>query len=175
MQHHAHAHPGADVRRAGREIAEPFVEGVGDLRFDEVVDLVDLLPGGVQIESRLEHLNPEVILLVHHQADLLVVVDCDEVSDSQFESEWLDPLIGGNPRADSSERWLEQARGGTIVLRSVEKMTDRKQSALFRHFDIHYGSQRGRHSALGGSQVQLQLSVRSRSPRLDVYWFFPAK
>jgi len=77
----------------------------------------------------------------------LVVVDCDEVSDSQFESEMLDASIGGNPDAASSERWLAQARGGTIVLRSVEKMTDRKQSALFRHLDLHYGGQRGQHSA----------------------------
>ena len=38
MQHDADAHPGADVGRAGGQIAELIVEGVGDLLFDQVVD-----------------------------------------------------------------------------------------------------------------------------------------
>ena len=46
VQHHAHAHAGADVGGAGGQIAELVVEGVGDLVLDQVVDAVDLLPGG---------------------------------------------------------------------------------------------------------------------------------
>ena len=38
VQHHAHAHAGADVRGAGGQIAEAVVKGVGDAGFDQVVD-----------------------------------------------------------------------------------------------------------------------------------------
>src|SRR5262249_33080397 len=51
VQHHAHAHASADVRGAGREIAELFVEGVGDLFFHQIVDAVDRFPGVCQIQA----------------------------------------------------------------------------------------------------------------------------
>ena len=41
----------------------------------EVVELVDLLPGGAEIEAALEHLDPQMILFVDHHAHLLALVD----------------------------------------------------------------------------------------------------
>ena len=75
VQHHAHAHAGADVRRAGGQVAEAVAEGVGDAGFDQVVELVDLLPGGAEVEPALHDLDPQVILFVDHHADLLARVD----------------------------------------------------------------------------------------------------
>ena len=75
VQHHAHAHARAHVGRAGGEIAEPFVEGVGHLLLDQVVDAVDLFPDAAQVQAALHHLDPQVVLLVDHQAELLAAVD----------------------------------------------------------------------------------------------------
>ena len=77
MEHHAHADAGADVRRAGGEIAEAVAVGVGDAGFDQVVELVDLLPGRVEVEAAVEHLDPQVVLFVDHHADLLARIDGD--------------------------------------------------------------------------------------------------
>ena len=68
VQHHAHPHARADVRGTGGEIAQEFAVGVGHSVFDQVVQLVDLLPGRCQIQSALHHLDPQVILLVDHYA-----------------------------------------------------------------------------------------------------------
>ena len=73
VQHHAHPHAGADVRGAGREVAEPLVEGVGDLLLDQVVELVDLLPRRGQVEAALHHLDPQMVLFVDHHAELLAL------------------------------------------------------------------------------------------------------
>ena len=75
VQHHADAHAGADVGRAGGQIAQPLVEGVGDLLLDQVVDAVDLLPDALQVQPALHHLDPQVVLLVDHQAELFAAVD----------------------------------------------------------------------------------------------------
>ncbi len=40
-----------------------------------VVDAVDLLPDAVQVEAALHDLDPQVVFLVDHQAELLVPVD----------------------------------------------------------------------------------------------------
>lgn len=66
----------------------------------------------------------------------IVIVDCSAVSDSVFETEWTGPVHGGRLG------WLQQAAGGTLVIRSLEKMTMRKQSALFRHLDSLSGRAR---------------------------------
>ena len=75
VEHHAHAQAGADVRGAGGEVAEAVVVGVGDAGFDQVVELVDLLPGRAEIEAALEDLDPQVVLFVDHHAHLLALVD----------------------------------------------------------------------------------------------------
>ena len=61
----------------------------------------------------------------------LVVVDCSEAADAVFESELLD-WEDGKPL---SHGWIQTAHGGTLLIRSIEKMTARKQSALFRYLD----------------------------------------
>ena len=52
MEHDADADAGADVRGAGGEVAEAVVVGVGDAGFDQVVELVDLFPGGSRDRGR---------------------------------------------------------------------------------------------------------------------------
>ena len=75
VQHHAHPHARADVGRAGGQVAELLVEGVGDVLLDEVVDAVDLLPDALQVQAALHDLHAEVVFLVDHQAELLAAVD----------------------------------------------------------------------------------------------------
>ena len=75
VQHHAHAHAGAHVRGAGGQIAQLGMEGERHLVGDQRVDAVDLLPGVLQIEPAVHHLDPQVVFLVDHQADLLAAVD----------------------------------------------------------------------------------------------------
>ena len=77
VQHHAHPHAGADVGRAGGQIAQPLVEGVGDLLLDGVVDAVDLFPDALQVEAALQDLDPQMVFLVDHEAECLVLVDGD--------------------------------------------------------------------------------------------------
>jgi DNA-binding NtrC family response regulator len=65
-----------------------------------------------------------------------VIVDCADVSDAAFESEWVGGLTdtpGAHTKAVHG--WLKRAEGGTIFIRGLERMTLRKQSALFRHLD----------------------------------------
>lgn len=66
----------------------------------------------------------------------LVVVDCSEAADAVFESELLD-WQDGKPL---SLGWIQKANGGTLLIRSIEKMTARKQSALFRYLDARQGA-----------------------------------
>ena len=69
VQHHADADAGADVRRAGGEVAELFAEGEADALLELVVDAVDLVPAFVERQPAAEDLDPQVVLLVDHQAD----------------------------------------------------------------------------------------------------------
>ena len=75
VKHHADAHSGADVGRAGGQVSEGLVVSVGDLLFDQVVDPVDSIPGRFEVEPALHHLDPQVILFVDHQAEFLVAAD----------------------------------------------------------------------------------------------------
>ena len=77
MEHDAGAHAGADVRRTCRQIAEFFTEGVTQLLLQQVVDLVDVLPGFVQGQATAQHLKPKLIFLVDHEADRLALVEGD--------------------------------------------------------------------------------------------------
>ena len=75
VQHHADADAGADVRGTGRQEAEPRMEREIDLLGNQVVDLVNVLPGVDQVQAAVHHLDPQMIFLIDHQADLLVTVD----------------------------------------------------------------------------------------------------
>ena len=66
----------------------------------------------------------------------LVVADCAAISDTVFESELLDWQDGDRAHLG----WVHNAHGGTLVIRSIEKMTARKQSALFRYLDARTGA-----------------------------------
>jgi DNA-binding NtrC family response regulator len=74
----------------------------------------------------------------------LIVLDCCEISDSTFEAEWLDPMMDvASPGCSTHDGWLRTAHGGTIHIRSLDKMTSRKQAALFRHLDARHGAGAG--------------------------------
>ena len=77
VEHDAGAHPGADVGRAGGEVAELVVEGVGQAGFEGVVEPVDDLPGVVEGQPAAQDLQAQVVLLVDHDADRLAGVEGD--------------------------------------------------------------------------------------------------
>ncbi len=43
--------------------------------FDQVIDAVDLLPGRVQVQTALHHLDPQMVFLIDHQAEFLTGVN----------------------------------------------------------------------------------------------------
>src|SRR4051794_20123141 len=51
------------------------MKSVRNLLADEVIDPVDLLPDGVEVEAAVHDLHPQMIFLIDHQADLLLHVD----------------------------------------------------------------------------------------------------
>ena len=75
VEHHADADPGADVRRAGRQIAELRAEGIGELLLEPVVEMVDGIPDLGEPEAREHELDAEVVLLVDHDRDVLQRAD----------------------------------------------------------------------------------------------------
>lgn len=71
----------------------------------------------------------------------LIVLDCGEISDSTFEAEWLHPVMDLTSTDCSTHAgWLRAAEGGTIHIRSLEKMTSRQQEALFRYLDARHAA-----------------------------------
>ena len=77
VDHHRHAHAGADVCGAGGEVAPLGAEGelepLGELR----VEGVYLVPRLREAKSRAKHLHAEVVLLVDHDGQPLVVAHRD--------------------------------------------------------------------------------------------------
>ena len=70
MEHHADADAGADVGRAGGQVAELGAEGVGELLFELVVELVDRVPDLGEAKAREHELDAEMVLLVDHDGDV---------------------------------------------------------------------------------------------------------
>ena len=60
------------------------MKGERHLLGDERIELIDLLPGVFQVESAVHHLDPQMIFLVDHQADLFVAVDRDAAGSLAF-------------------------------------------------------------------------------------------
>ncbi len=68
-----------------------------------------------------------------------VPIDCGDVSDSAFEAEWLGGFADAPVTpASAVNGWLKQAEGGTVFLHRLERMTLRKQAALFRYLDARH-------------------------------------
>ena len=79
--HHGRGpHSGSEVGRARREVAEVRGEGVVEGILERAVELVDRRPGLLQLKARPEHLDPEVVLLVDHDRNRLVLADDDAAS-----------------------------------------------------------------------------------------------
>lgn len=84
MEHHAHAHARPHIGRASRQVAERFVEGIGYLLFDQIVDAGYLLPGPFEVQAAVHYLDTEVVLFVDHQAVSLMSVDGHRASSGAF-------------------------------------------------------------------------------------------
>jgi len=66
VHHGRGAHTGAQVGRAGGEIAERRGERIVQFLLEFRVDRVDGIPGLLQLKAGPHHLNPQVILFVDH-------------------------------------------------------------------------------------------------------------
>ena len=75
MQHDADANTGSEIRRAGGQIAEPLVKGERQLMFQRIVEPIDPIPNRRKTEPGGHRLNPQMVLLVDHDAEILVAVD----------------------------------------------------------------------------------------------------
>ncbi len=80
MQHGRGPHAGADVGRAGGQITEPRVVGEIELRLERAVDLVDELERALQLETGANRLHPQVVFLVHHDAQRLAAIHDDRAA-----------------------------------------------------------------------------------------------
>ena len=67
MQHDRHADSRSHIGGADGQIAELLVEGEGEGLTQQIVNVIDLLPGSVELQSAPQDLNTKVILLVDHQ------------------------------------------------------------------------------------------------------------
>ena len=70
MQHHADPDAGADVGRAGGQVAELRAECEGELFFELVVQVVDGVPDFAQAKPGEHELDAEVVFLVDHDGDV---------------------------------------------------------------------------------------------------------
>ena len=70
VEHDADANAGADVGRAGGQVAELGAEGVGQLFLELVVELVDRVPDFREPEARKHELDAEMVFLVDHDGDV---------------------------------------------------------------------------------------------------------
>ena len=75
VQHRAHANAGAQVGGAGGEIAAFFRVGKIEAMLELGVKLVDGGPGVADLQPRQQRLHAEVIFLVDHHADALVLTE----------------------------------------------------------------------------------------------------
>src|SRR5262249_35247414 len=75
VEHYADAKAGADVRGTGRQVAETIVVCVRNAGFDQVVELVDLLPSGTKVQAAFEDLDAQMVLFVDHDACLLALIE----------------------------------------------------------------------------------------------------
>jgi hypothetical protein len=75
VEHDADTDAGADIGRAGGQVAEARVEAVVELGLEGVVDLVDLLPGLFQLQAGAETWMRQVVLLVIMIGDWFVLAD----------------------------------------------------------------------------------------------------
>jgi DNA-binding NtrC family response regulator len=104
---------------------------------------------GKQTLARLIHRR------TRHATAPLVVLDCSELSDSTFESGWLDAIDMTGPHTATTHHALRSATGATILVRSLEKMTSRKQGALFGYLDARH-----RAAATTNGQTSSAVDVR---------------
>jgi len=72
VEHDREPKPGADIRGAGGEVAEPWVVGVVHAGFDLVIEFVGLGEAGFEGEPGADGLDAEVVLFVDHDAHALV-------------------------------------------------------------------------------------------------------
>ena len=75
VHHGRGAEAGADIGRARREVTEFRMERVGHAILEEEVGFVVDLVGLAQLQPRQQRLHAQVILLVDHDAELLVAAD----------------------------------------------------------------------------------------------------
>ena len=68
MQHLRGAHARARVRRTCSQVAKLIVKGVIHPRLQRVVDFTRDLHGPLDVGARQQHLEPDVVLFVDHDA-----------------------------------------------------------------------------------------------------------
>ena len=72
VEHDTDADAGADVGGAGGEVPELGAEGVGELFFELIVELVDGVPDLREPESRVHELDAQMVFLVDHDGDVFL-------------------------------------------------------------------------------------------------------
>jgi hypothetical protein len=75
VHHGGGPHAGAEIGRAGRQVAQRRRKGVVQLLLQRGVELGDGVPRLPELESGAQHLDAEVVLLVDHHGERLVLAD----------------------------------------------------------------------------------------------------
>ena len=75
VEHGGGAQAGAEIGRAGGEVAERGIEGEFERVFQLGVEFRERVEGGGELEARADGLHAEVILLVEHEAEGLAAFD----------------------------------------------------------------------------------------------------
>ena len=75
MQHHTDSHPRTDIRGAGGQKAESIVERIGHTLLDQVINVIDSFPSGLQVQTAVDDLNAQVILFIDQDAESFIGID----------------------------------------------------------------------------------------------------
>ena len=66
MHHRRGAHRRAEIRRAGREVAQGRRERVIEMILQGGIQFGDRVPSFLQLKAGAQHLNPQVVLFIDH-------------------------------------------------------------------------------------------------------------
>ncbi len=73
MQHHAHAQSRAQIRRARRQKTKALRKRKIQMFLQRIIQPIRLRPRLLQLQPRPQHLQPQMVLLIHHHADGFIV------------------------------------------------------------------------------------------------------
>ena len=163
MQHGADAHAGAEVGRAGGQVAELGAEGEIELALQFGVDLVDGHARPAELQAGPQGLHPQMVLLVDHHAERFLLVD------DQAAAGVLGGVFAADQMALDENLFVQRpqvihrlGKGPVQFRQALHGRTDDVQRLDASVFLAHPGKAAPRR--LRASRTRLDITIRSCGP-----------